>query len=32
LQQWFNRSDPGVEEALYDSIAMRSFVASILGV
>jgi len=26
LQQWFNLSDPGVEEALYDSAAMREFV------
>ncbi len=25
LQQWFNLSDPGVEEALYDSNAMRRF-------
>ena len=25
LQQWFNLSDPGVEEALHDSLAMRSF-------
>jgi len=25
LQQWFNLSDPAVEEALYDSLAMRSF-------
>jgi IS5 family transposase len=24
LQQWFNLSDPAVEEALYDSMAMRS--------
>src|SRR5712672_3179190 len=23
LQQWFNLSDPGVEEALYDSAGMR---------
>src|SRR2546428_13159769 len=23
LQQWFNLSDPGVEEALYDSAVMR---------
>src|SRR5438094_9234523 len=27
LQQWFNLSDPGVEEALYDSAVMRQFVA-----
>jgi IS5 family transposase len=26
LQQWFNLSDPAVEEALYDSRAMRQFV------
>jgi transposase, IS5 family len=26
LQQWFNLSDPAVEEALYDSLAMRDFV------
>ena len=25
LQHWFNLSDPGVEEALYDSLAMRRF-------
>jgi IS5 family transposase len=25
LQQWFNLSDPGVEEALYDSLSMRRF-------
>ncbi|MCG3202238.1 MAG: IS5 family transposase [Gammaproteobacteria bacterium] len=25
LQQWFNLSDPGVEEALYDSASMRRF-------
>ncbi|OGT82163.1 MAG: transposase [Gammaproteobacteria bacterium RIFCSPLOWO2_02_FULL_61_13] len=25
LQQWFNLSDPGVEEGLHDSLAMRSF-------
>jgi transposase, IS5 family len=31
LQQWFNLSDPAVEEALYDSIAMRSFVGIDLG-
>ena len=31
LQQWFNLSDPAVEESLYDSIAMRSFVAIDLG-
>lgn len=26
LQQWFNWADPAVEEALYDSRAMRTFV------
>ena len=26
LQHWFNLSDPGAEEALYDSRAMREFV------
>ncbi len=26
LQQWFNLSDPGAEEALYDSLTMRRFV------
>lgn len=31
LQQWFNLSDPGVEEALYDSAAMRSFAGIDLG-
>jgi transposase, IS5 family len=31
LQQWFDLSDPGVEEALYDSASMRSFVRLDLG-
>ena len=31
LQQWFNLSDPAVEEALYDSNAMRQFVGIDLG-
>src|SRR5215471_10365678 len=31
LQQWFNLSDPTVEEALYDSLAMRRFVGIDLG-
>src|SRR5437899_6148799 len=31
LQQWFNLSDPGVEEALYDSAGMRQFGGSDLG-
>ena len=31
LQQWFNLSDPAVEEALYDSASMRAFVDIDLG-
>jgi IS5 family transposase len=31
LQVWFNLSDPGVEDALYDSAAMRDFVEIDLG-
>jgi IS5 family transposase len=31
LQQWFNLSDPAVEEALYESLSMRHFVAIDLG-
>jgi len=31
LQQWFTLSDPAVEEALYDSHAMRQFVGIDLG-
>src|SRR6266550_1061261 len=31
LQQWFNLSDPAVEETLYDSLAMRRFVGIDLG-
>jgi len=31
LQLWFNLSDPAVEEALYDSAAMRTFAASAQG-
>jgi IS5 family transposase len=31
LQQWFNLSDPGVEEALYDSAALRQFAGIDLG-
>jgi IS5 family transposase len=31
LQQWFNLSDPAVEEALYDSAALRGFVDIDLG-
>jgi IS5 family transposase len=32
LQLWFNLSDPAVEEALYNSVAMRSFAGIDLGV
>jgi IS5 family transposase len=31
LQQWFNLSDPAVEEALYESVSMRQFVGIDLG-
>lgn len=31
LQNWFNLSDPAVEESLYDSISMRQFVGIDLG-
>jgi IS5 family transposase len=31
MQQWFNLSDPGAEEALYDSHAMQRFVGLDLG-
>ena len=31
LQQWFNLSDPAMEEALYDSLAMRAFGGIDLG-
>jgi IS5 family transposase len=31
LQHWFNLSDPAVEEALYDSRAMRRFAGIDLG-
>jgi len=31
LQQWFNLSDPGVEEALYDSATLRQFAGLDLG-
>ena len=31
LQHWFHLSDPGAEEALYDSEAMREFVGIDLG-
>src|SRR6516225_1016353 len=31
LQHWFNLSDPGVEEALSDSVVLRQFVSIDLG-
>jgi len=31
LQQWFDLSDPAVEEALYESVSMRRFVGIDLG-
>lgn len=31
LQQWFNLSDPAVEEALYESALMRQFAGIDLG-
>ena len=31
VEQWFNLSDPGVEEALYDSAVLRQFVGIDLG-
>ena len=31
VQQWFNLSDPGVEEALYESPALRRFTGVDLG-
>jgi transposase, IS5 family len=31
LQQWFDLSDPGLEDALYDSNAMRQFAGIDLG-
>lgn len=31
LQHWYNLSDPGVEEALYDSAALRAFIGIDLG-
>ena len=31
LQHWFNLSDPGVEEALYDSASLRAFAGVDLG-
>ena len=31
VQQWFNLSDPGVEEALYDSAVLRQFVGIDFG-
>jgi IS5 family transposase len=32
VQQWFNLSDPGVEEAFYESAALRRFAGVDLGV
>src|ERR1044071_3743740 len=32
LQQWFDLSDPGAEEALYDSESMRRFAGIQLGI
>ena len=32
VQQWFNLSDPGVEEVFYESAALRRFVGVDLGV
>src|SRR5260370_4008720 len=31
VQQWFNLSDPGMEEAFYESAALRRFVGVDLG-
>ena len=31
LQHWFNLSDPAMEEALYDSLALQRFVRLDLG-
>lgn len=31
LQHWFELSDPGIEEALYDSFSIREFVGIDLG-
>jgi len=31
LQQWFNLSDPGMEEAFYESLALRRFAGVDLG-
>jgi IS5 family transposase len=31
VQQWFNLSDPGMEDALYDSASLRHFVGVDLG-
>ena len=31
MQHWFNLSDPGMEEALYDSRVMRDFAGIDLG-
>lgn len=31
LQRWFNLSDEGMENAIYDSYAMRKFMGSIFS-
>ena len=31
LQQWFNLSDPAIEDSLYDSLSMRRFIGLDLG-
>ena len=31
VQQWFNLSDPGVEEALYECLVLQQFVGVDLG-
>ena len=31
LQQWYNLSDPGAEEVLYDICSMRAFAGLELG-
>jgi len=31
MQQWFNLSDPGMEDSLYDSESMRRFAGIELG-
>src|SRR6266446_6608878 len=31
LQQWFNLSDPGAEDALYESPVLRQFAGAVCG-